>query len=177
MRCQNSPFRGKIFHYSAGTINCIRSPLAFHLEPERSVALHTGGAMLFCYPPPPTPTRAQIYPPPPTPTPFFLPSDHSPISLWSKQPFYLLSVVSLISFLVFVCLQNHSYFTGLLLHSARREAEQAFEVMQRTAEPAERQKGLQDLGWEQRLSAMAASLRQLAPVLAVSKSKKKCLLK
>lgn len=48
-----------------------------------------------------------------------------------------------------------------------REAEQAFEAMQREREPAARRDALQGLGWEGRLSAMGASLRQLAPVLAV----------
>lgn len=48
-----------------------------------------------------------------------------------------------------------------------REAEQAFEAMQREREPAARREALQGLGWEERLSAMGASLRQLAPVLAV----------
>lgn len=49
-----------------------------------------------------------------------------------------------------------------------REAEQAFEIMQRERESAARRDGLLRLGWDERLSAMAASLRQLAPVLAVS---------
>lgn len=40
--------------------------------------------------------------------------------------------------------------------------------MQGQREPAARWEALQRLGWEERLSAMGASLRQLAPVLAVS---------
>lgn len=48
-----------------------------------------------------------------------------------------------------------------------REAEQAFEAMQGEREPAARWEALQRLAWEERLSAMGASLRQLAPVLAV----------
>lgn len=39
--------------------------------------------------------------------------------------------------------------------------------MQGEREPAARWEALQRLGWEERLSAMGASLRQLAPVLAV----------
>lgn len=50
-----------------------------------------------------------------------------------------------------------------------REAEQAFEVMQGEREPFKRREAIQGLGWEERLSAMGASLRQLAPVLAVRK--------
>ncbi|CAB1117116.1 unnamed protein product [Ectocarpus sp. CCAP 1310/34] len=53
----------------------------------------------------------------------------------------------------------------LKLHSLR-EAEQAFEAIHGHREPAKRQEALRSLGWEQRLSAMGASLRKLAPVLA-----------
>lgn len=42
-------------------------------------------------------------------------------------------------------------------------------MQQRGRDPSAREKGLLELGWDARLSAMAASLRQLAPVLAVSK--------
>lgn len=58
-------------------------------------------------------------------------------------------------------------FARVLYMRPIREAEQAFEAMQKEREPAARWKALQGLGWEERLSAMGASLRQLAPVLAV----------
>lgn len=56
-----------------------------------------------------------------------------------------------------------------IILSHRREAEQAFELMRKEREPAARREALVGLGWDERLSAMAASLRQLAPVLAVSR--------
>lgn len=42
-------------------------------------------------------------------------------------------------------------------------------MQQRGRDPPARERGLLELGWDARLSAMAPSLRQLAPVLAVRK--------
>ncbi|CAM9686151.1 unnamed protein product, partial [Sphacelaria rigidula] len=57
----------------------------------------------------------------------------------------------------------------LKLHSLR-EAEQAFEVMYEGRNPSTRRASFLALGWDERLSAMSSSLRQLAPVLAVRRA-------
>lgn len=56
---------------------------------------------------------------------------------------------------------------GLFARRDLREAEQAFEVMQEDRDPVARRGAFLALGWDERLSAMSSSLRQLAPVLAV----------